>query len=135
MISAAPETLMLAAVAIPLLAAVLIPIAGKIPALREGVTLGAAAALFACVVSLLPHVFAGERPSVVDVDLAAGISLGFKLEPLGMLFMMVAGTLWFVNSVYSIGYMRGNDEPRQTSFYVCFAVAIAATMSLAMSKN
>ncbi|MEO1794445.1 MAG: proton-conducting transporter membrane subunit, partial [Pseudomonadota bacterium] len=135
MISAAPETLMLAAIGLPLAAAFLIPIFHAAPALREGVTLGAAAALFFVVTSLLPIVVGGGRPAVIDVELAAGISLGFKLEPLGMLFMLVAGTLWFVNSIYSIGYMRGNNEPRQTSFYVCFAVAIAATMALAMSKN
>jgi multicomponent Na+:H+ antiporter subunit D len=52
-----------------------------------------------------------------------------------MLFALVASTLWIVNSVYSIGYMRGNDEPRQTSFYVCFAVALWATMGIAFAKN
>ena len=31
--------------------------------------------------------------------------------------------------------MRGNDEPRQTSFYVCFAVALWATMGIAFAKN
>jgi multicomponent Na+:H+ antiporter subunit D len=64
-----------------------------------------------------------------------GVELAFKVEPLGMLFALVAGSLWLVNSVYSIGYMRGNNEPRQTSYYVCFAVAIAATMGIAFSKN
>ena len=31
-----------------------------------------------------------------------------------MLFALVASSLWIVNSIYSIGYMRANDEPRQT---------------------
>jgi multicomponent Na+:H+ antiporter subunit D len=134
-IAAAPEYLMLAALLVPLAAAVLIPLAHKYPSLREGVTLGAAAALFFIVLSLLPHVLDGKRPELMNWQLVDGISLGFKLEPLGMLFAMVAGTLWFVNSIYSIGYMRGNDEPRQTQFYTCFAIAIAATIGLAFSKN
>jgi multicomponent Na+:H+ antiporter subunit D len=64
-----------------------------------------------------------------------GLELAFKVEPLGMLFALVAGSLWIVNSVYSIGYMRGNAEPRQTSYYVCFAIALAATMGIAFAKN
>jgi multicomponent Na+:H+ antiporter subunit D len=47
----------------------------------------------------------------------------------------VAGSLWLVTSIYSIGYMRANGEPRQTSYYVCFAVALGATMGVAFAKN
>ena len=64
-----------------------------------------------------------------------GLALAFKVEPLGMLFALVASTLWIVNSIYSIGYMRGNDEPRQTSYYVCFAVALGCTIGIAFAKN
>ena len=52
-----------------------------------------------------------------------------------MLFALVASGLWIVNSLYSIGYMRANGEPRQTIFYVCFAGAIAATMGIALAGN
>src|SRR5918994_5957319 len=64
-----------------------------------------------------------------------GIALGFRVEPLGMLFALVASGLWIVNSVYSIGYMRGNDEQHQTRYYVCFALALAATMGIAFAAN
>jgi multicomponent Na+:H+ antiporter subunit D len=43
--------------------------------------------------------------------------------------------LWIVNSLYSIGYMRGNSEAHQTRFYVCFALALAATIGIAFSAN
>ena len=52
-----------------------------------------------------------------------------------MLFALVASGLWIVNSIYSIGYMRGNDETHQTRFYVCFALALAATMGIAFAGN
>ena len=52
-----------------------------------------------------------------------------------MLFALVASSLWVVNSIYSIGYMRANDEPRQTTFYVCFAVALGSTIGIAFAKN
>jgi multicomponent Na+:H+ antiporter subunit D len=31
--------------------------------------------------------------------------------------------------------MRANDEPRQTGFYVCFAIALGSTIGLAFAKN
>ena len=52
-----------------------------------------------------------------------------------MLFALIASGLWIVNSVYSIGYMRGNDEKNQTRFYVCFALAIAAALAIAFAAN
>ncbi len=52
-----------------------------------------------------------------------------------MLFALVASGLWIVSSLYSIGYMRGNDEAKQTRFYVCFALAIAAALGIAFSAN
>ncbi len=48
---------------------------------------------------------------------------------------VVASGLWIVNSIYSIGYMRGNDEPRQTTYYICFAIALSSTMGIAFAKN
>ena len=34
-----------------------------------------------------------------------------------------------------IGYMRGNKENKQTRFYTCFALALAATMGVAFAAN
>ena len=135
MMSFAPETLLLLTLIIPFIAALLIPVFHQSPNAREAVTLSAAVLLFFTVIALVPVVLEGGRPEAMQVKIVGGISLGLKLEPLGMLFMLVAATLWIVNSIYSIGYMRGHDEPRQTSFYVCFAIAIASTMGLALSKN
>ncbi|MDX2201609.1 MAG: monovalent cation/H+ antiporter subunit D family protein [Hyphomicrobiaceae bacterium] len=130
-----PELLLALALILPLGAALLLPLFHRVPNLREAVTVITAAKLAFVVWSLLPHVLAGARPELTPLRVGPGLELAFKVEPLGMLFALVAGSLWIVNSIYSIGYMRGNDEPRQTSFYVCFAVAIAATMGIAFAKN
>ncbi len=52
-----------------------------------------------------------------------------------MMFAALASGLWLVNSIYSIGYMRGNNEKNQTRFYVMFAVSLAATMGIAFAGN
>jgi multicomponent Na+:H+ antiporter subunit D len=77
----------------------------------------------------------GARPERQVLEIVPGFAMAFEIEPLGMLFALVAGSLWLVNSIYSIGYMRANGEPRQTSYYVCFAVALGATMGIAFAKN
>ncbi|MEM1382942.1 MAG: proton-conducting transporter membrane subunit [Pseudomonadota bacterium] len=124
------------ALLLPLIGAVGIALAWRAPNLREAVTLTTAGALFWVVVlTLLPRVLDGERPTVSLTEPFPGIAIAFTIEPLGMIFGAVASTLWIVNSIYSIGYMRGNNEPRQTSFYVCFAVAIAAALTVAFADN
>ncbi|MEJ2523932.1 MAG: monovalent cation/H+ antiporter subunit D family protein [Gammaproteobacteria bacterium] len=124
------------AVAVPLLGAILIGLGGRVgPNFREAMTLLTAVTLIVVVWSLLPQVFAGERPGVTLGEVLPGISLGLKLEPLGMMFAALASGLWLINSVYSIGYMRGNREKHQTRFYVMFAVSLAATMGVALAAN
>ena len=120
---------------LPAVTACLIPLFAARPNLREGTTLIGAVALFATVLLLLQDVLAGLRPMLHVIDILPGLSLAFAVEPLGMLFALVASGLWIVNSLYSIGYMRAEKAPRQTSFYVCFAVAIAGAMGVALSGN
>ena len=130
-----PEHLILAALVIPFAGAALIPVFHRRPNLRESVTLLTALALFFVVLSLLPPILAGTQPEALNLEVVPGLALAFKVEPLGLLFAVVASALWIVTSIYSIGYMRGNNEPRQTSYYVCFAVALGSTMAIAFAKN
>jgi len=130
-----PENLILAALAIPVAGSLAILACRRAPNLREAATLATAALLFACVSALLPGVLAGARPGVRLLEVLPGLDLAFVVEPLGMLFALVASGLWIVNSLYSIGYMRGNDEKHQTRFYICFALAIAAALGIAFAAN
>ena len=130
-----PETATWAAIAIPLVGALLIAITGRQPNLRETVTMVAALLLFLTVASIVPDVLAGGRPEVTLISPLPGLPIMLKVEPLGMTFAAVASFLWIVNSIYSIGYMRGNQEKHQTRFYICFAVALSSTMGVAFAGN
>jgi multicomponent Na+:H+ antiporter subunit D len=127
--------LLLIAVLLPFLAAILIPLFDEYPNRREAVTLATAVALLLAVSGLVAPVVGGARPEAGGLAIAPGLVFAFKVEPLGMLFALVASSLWIVNSIYSIGYMRANKEPRQTSFYVYFAIAIGSTIGVAFAKN
>jgi multicomponent Na+:H+ antiporter subunit D len=124
-----------ACLAIPVAAALLIAACHRRPNLREAVSLAAAAALFAAVLSFSRPVLEGERPALVLGEMLPGLALALELEPLGLLFALIASGLWFVSGVYSIGYMRANAEEHQTRFYACFALAIASAIGVALAGN
>jgi multicomponent Na+:H+ antiporter subunit D len=130
-----PDDLIVIALTIPLLTAVGIFITSPWPNVREGVTLLGSVLLFITVISLLPDVLAGERPTLQLAELLPGLNLSFTIEPLGMLFATVAATLWPINSLYSFGYMRGNNEANQTRFYLFFAIALSSVMGIAFAGN
>ncbi|MBM3496604.1 MAG: monovalent cation/H+ antiporter subunit D family protein, partial [Armatimonadetes bacterium] len=129
------DALVLLALAVPVIGGVAISLSGRRPNLREAITLTTSGALFLLVAALLPAVLGGTSPEVQLLEPLAGLPIAFRVEPLGMLFALLASGLWIVNSVYSIGYMRGNKEAHQTRFYVCFALALASTIGIAFAAN
>jgi multicomponent Na+:H+ antiporter subunit D len=129
------ESMLLFALLTPFLGAAMLPLFHNWPNLREAVTLVTSAALGLMVLQLLGPVLQSARPELEIIKVVPGLSVAFKVEPLGMLFALVASSLWFVNSIYSIGYMRANQEPRQTTFYVCFAIALGSTIGIAFAGN
>jgi len=120
---------------VPALAVFGIIAAGRYPNLREGVTIAASIILIYLVSSLYILVKNGASISLTSPDLFPGLALYFDIEPLGMLFSLVAGYLWLVTTVYAIGYMRDHHEENQTRFYACFAIAISSTMGISFAGN
>ncbi len=121
----------------PWVGGVLLVLAGRWPNLRDAISVVTSLLLLLAVIALYNHAGNGTAtpPELTLFTMLPGIEVGFRLEPLGMLFVVIAAVLWIINTIYSIGYMRGNNEKHQTRFYLCFAIAIGATMGLALSAN
>jgi len=130
-----PELGLILLLAIPLGGSVGVLAFSRWPNLREAATLITGALLLANVTGLVLAVDGGARPSTTLMHVAGGMALNFTLEPLGAVFAALASALWLINSLYSIGYMRGNKAKDQTRFYLSFTVAIAAAMGVAASGN
>ena len=118
---------------IPLLGAVLIAMCDSKPNLREAVTLATAVVLFLIVLRLLGS--DAQQAELIIAQPLPELTLSLSTEPLGLLFATVASGLWIITSIYSIGYMRGNNEQNQTRFYAFFAISISATLGVALSAN
>ncbi len=130
-----PETAILVTLLLPLLAAGSSWLFSRRPNLREACTLLIGVGTFLTVASMVGGVNAGGRPERTLLTVMPGLEIAFGIEPLGMLFALVASGLWIVTTCYSIGYMRGHGESNQTRFYACFAVAILGALGVAMAKN
>jgi multicomponent Na+:H+ antiporter subunit D len=102
--------------ALPAAGALLVAACHRWPNLREAVSLVSAAATFLVVLSLSEEVLQGGRPALRLGEMLPGLAISLELEPLGLLFALIASGLWFVSGVYCIGYMRGNKELHQTRF-------------------
>jgi len=120
---------------IPLAASGLIYLTRKLPNIREAVTILASVLLLANVAYLVTQVSAGARPELQLGTFAGRFDVKFVLEPLGAVFAAIASSLWLLNSLFAIGYMRGNKEKNQARFYGFVAIAIAAAMGIAASGN
>ena len=125
---------------VPLAGAVGIALTGRRPNLREAVSLLTAGLLLAGVIGLIGPTLAGPAlgpaaPRWEGPALLGGLRLSFVVEPLGLLYALVAASLWLPNTVYSIGYMRAHDELHQTRFYVGFALALACVMGIAFAGD
>lgn len=103
--------------------------------LRETWTILAALAKFGLIASMLPAVLAGERIEVQLVQLSPGIELALRVDFAGLLFALSASFLWLLTSFYSIGYMRGGGEHKQTRFFAMLAICLSATVGLALAAN
>jgi multicomponent Na+:H+ antiporter subunit D len=129
------EVMLQLTIAIPLLTIVGIILANKRPNIREGITISASIFLLFIVTSLYQNLLSGKNVNVFWWDIMPNLSISFSIEPLGMLFALIASFLWLITTFYAIGYMRSHQEENQTRFYSCFALAISAVMGIAFSDN
>ncbi len=130
-----PATMMLSTLLVPVLAGAGILLCRQHPNLREAVSLTAGAILLFLVGSLYLNGGATSGTEVAGLEIVPGLSISFALQPLGMLFALVASVLWPVTTLYAIGYMRAHHEENQTRFYLFFALAIAGVMGIAFAEN
>ena len=129
------EKLMIIAIFAPIFCAGLILLIGDRPNLREAITIVTGLIIVFIVLKLYPHVIDGKTLEVSLLEMLPGLSITFKIEPLGFVFSFIASFLWIVTSIYSIGYMRNHGEKNQTRFYFFFAIAISAVIGIAFAGN
>jgi len=110
------------------------------PNVREGWTLVTALGVAGVTASMLPGVLDGytyetSLGTFVDGFGADGIEFALRVDELGMIFALVSSSLYLVTAIYSIGYMRGNDEHDQTRFFAMLCLSVGAALGVAFAGN
>jgi multicomponent Na+:H+ antiporter subunit D len=124
-----------AALLLPLVVSALVGLLGRNPNARDTTMVATGALLLPIVAMLVPRVAAGERPELVLFNMVPGASIAFEVEPLGLVFALVAAALWPVTAMYGVGYLRGHHEDNQTRFFIFFSGAISAAIGVAFAAN
>ncbi len=124
------------AVLVSMGAAFLILLTGeKARNLRESWTILAALIKFGLVFSLIKPVLAGKTIEYTLITLLPGVALQFRVDAFGLLFGVVAATLWIPTSFYSIGYVRTLNEHGQSRYFFSFAMCLSAAIGVAFAGN
>ena len=109
----------------------------KEESLREAITFIAGIIKLIFVVMIYNQVKDGTVMETTLFDGIAGINVPivFRIDSLGILFALVASSLWVLTSLYAVGYMRGLKEHAQTRFFSFFALSLSATLGVAFAGN
>ncbi len=129
------NSFLLVSVMIPLVGSLVVMTMKNSPNLREAVSCCASVLLFIVVLSFIPALQEGKTYVYQLFNILPGLSITLRADGFSMIFALVASSLWMIAVFYSMGYMRGHNEPKQTRFNACFALAIFGAIGVAFSDN
>jgi multicomponent Na+:H+ antiporter subunit D len=127
--------LLIIAIFLPLIAAGFINLFSANRKLRNVTSPFFGVILCAVIVELGLRIFSGETISANLYRFLPGLNIGFKLEPLGLIFAGIVSFLWVITSVYSIGYLHKTKDQNPTRLYIFMAISIAMALGVAFSAN
>jgi multicomponent Na+:H+ antiporter subunit D len=65
--------------------------------------------------------------------LLPGVEFSLRIDALAMLFVTLSAALWFLTTIYAVGYLAGT--PNQRRFFGFFCLCVAATVGIALAGN
>lgn len=120
---------------IPFFGAIAIALAGRWPKLRDGLGWLAAIVFFIGVLQQIGPVLDGAGREQALWSILPGLDIAFRVEPLGLLFALVASGLWLVATLYAQSYMKALNYPHLGRFFACYALALGAAAGVAFADN
>ncbi|MDT8437628.1 MAG: proton-conducting transporter membrane subunit [Wenzhouxiangellaceae bacterium] len=124
-----------AVIVIPFVGALLIALAGDRHRLRDALGWITAVLFFAGVVAQVGPVLAGAGREQQLWEILPGLQIAFAVEPLGLIFALVASSLWLVATLYAQCYMKVLNYRHLGRFFAFYAVALGAAAGIAFSAN
>ena len=119
----------------PLIAPLLIYIFKSNQNIRDSIGVIGSLISFYATINITTELMNGSRPELFLFNIFNDLSLSLKVTPLGAVFGLLCSGLWILAAIYSIGYMRGNNEKNQTRFYIFYSLSIFGALCVAWSSN
>ena len=120
---------------LPLIASLFVPVIGKYSAKARNYFVVAITAVTAVLaLSLVPSVWSGNGQATgYSVAWIPGLNAGVFIDPLSILFTVLVAFFALIISIYSIGYMKG--EEGLTRYYFLILLFIGSMIGLVISDN
>lgn len=67
------------------------------------------------------------------LPLVPGLDIVLRADALAMLLATLSAGLWFLTTIYAIGYLEGS--PQRSRFFGFFSLCVTATMGIALANN
>lgn len=122
-------------VLIPFVGAVLIALAGDRNRLRDAIGWITAISFFLGVIAQIGPVLDNAGREQRLWEMLPGLDIAFRVEPLGLIFALVASSLWLVATLYAQCYMKVLGYRHLGRFFACYAIALGAAAGIAFSAN
>lgn len=100
--------------------------------LRTAVNLGAALLKLGLVAVMVWGVFQGVDYGL-SFTMVPGVEFILKADALSMMFAGLSAVLWFLTTIYAVGYLE--DSPNRSRFFGFFSLCVASTMGIALAGN
>jgi len=100
--------------------------------LRTGLNLLGAALKIVLVGMLIWGVYQG-RDYEVRATMLPGLDFVLRADGLSILFLVLSAVLWFLTTIYAVGYLEGS--PNRSRFFGVFSLCVSATTGVAMAGN
>jgi formate hydrogenlyase subunit 3/multisubunit Na+/H+ antiporter MnhD subunit len=120
--------ILLLPVIIPLLAAILIPVVGRIRGLREGVSLLATASTLIIAIALF-----GKELTCSMGWVGFGIEFNLRLYPFSAFILLATAVFAFLVTLYSCSFMQGKNHVSQ--FYAYLLVSLTMVNGAVLADN
>jgi multicomponent Na+:H+ antiporter subunit D len=100
--------------------------------LRTALNLAGATAKLLLVGFMMVRIY-GDAVFEWRLALLPGIDFLLYGDPLATLFVSLSAALWFVTTLYAVGYLEGS--PNRSRFFGFFSVCVSATTGVALAGN
>jgi multicomponent Na+:H+ antiporter subunit D len=115
-----------------LVALAIFPLAEEKVKTRISLNLGGALLKLVLVGFMLWGVYNGHHYET-RLPFLPGLDLVLRADALSMLFVVLSTGLWFLTTVYAVGYLE--DSPHRSRFFGFFSLCVTATIGVALAGN